>query len=73
VQRFAGVSLQQAVEMATLTPARVIGWDRRKGSLAPGKDADVVILDENANVKMTMIGGEVVWEEASGRTERSPT
>jgi N-acetylglucosamine-6-phosphate deacetylase len=62
VQRFAGVGILAAVEMATLTPARVIGWDRQIGSLAPGKDADVVIFDENVNVQLTMIGGEVVWQ-----------
>ena len=61
-RQFARVSLAEAVEMASLTPARVIGWDREKGSLAPGKDADVLIFDEQINVKLTMIGGEVAWE-----------
>jgi N-acetylglucosamine-6-phosphate deacetylase len=35
-----GVPLVEAVRMASLTPARVIGADERKGSLAPGKDAE---------------------------------
>jgi len=61
-RRFAGVSLAEAVEMATLTPARVIGLDRAKGSLAPGKDADLVVFDEQVRVALTMVGGEVVWE-----------
>jgi len=42
-----GVPLPEAVRMATLTPARVLGIDDRKGSLAPGKDADVVIFDDD--------------------------
>jgi N-acetylglucosamine-6-phosphate deacetylase len=63
VQRFAGVTLEQAVEMATLTPARAAGCDRSKGSLAPGKDADVVLFDEGIAVSLTMIGGEVVWHK----------
>jgi len=42
-----GVPLPEAVRMASLTPARVIRVDDRKGSLAPGKDADVVIFDDD--------------------------
>jgi N-acetylglucosamine-6-phosphate deacetylase len=60
--QFAGVTLEQAVEMATLSPARAVGCDRAKGSLAPGKDADVVLFDEGVNVSLTMIGGEVAYE-----------
>jgi len=42
-----GVSLPEAVRMATLTPARVIRVDDRKGSLVPGKDADIVIFEDD--------------------------
>jgi len=62
VQRFGGVSLREAVEMATLTPARVVGMSGSKGSIAPGKDADIVLFDRDVNVSMTIVGGEVVWE-----------
>jgi len=62
VMKFAGVSLEQAVEMATLSPARAVGCDRAKGSLAPGKDADVILFDVGVNVSLTMVGGEVVYE-----------
>jgi N-acetylglucosamine-6-phosphate deacetylase len=62
VQRFAGVSLEQAVQMATLSPARAMGCDAAKGSLAPGKDADLVLFDAGVNVSLTLIGGEVVYE-----------
>ncbi|MCX5682204.1 MAG: amidohydrolase family protein, partial [Planctomycetota bacterium] len=60
--KFAAVSLEQAVEMASLSPARAVGCDRAKGSLAPGKDADVILFDASVNVTLTMIGGEVVHE-----------
>ncbi len=53
-----GVPLVEAVRMASLTPARVIGMDGRKGSLAPGKDADVVVFDEKFNPWQVMIGGQ---------------
>ena len=36
-----GISVAEAVRMASLTPARVIGVDDRKGSIAAGKDADI--------------------------------
>jgi N-acetylglucosamine-6-phosphate deacetylase len=62
VRRFAGVSLPEAVEMATLSPARAVGCDKTKGSLAPGKDADVVLFDADMHVSMTMIGGEAAWQ-----------
>ncbi len=50
----------EAVRMATLTPARVIGLDDRKGSLAAGKDADLVIFEEDFTPWQVMIGGQWV-------------
>jgi N-acetylglucosamine-6-phosphate deacetylase len=51
------IPLPEAVRMASLTPARVIGVAHRKGSLAPGKDADIVIFEEDFTVWRVMIGG----------------
>ena len=58
----AGVPLVEAVRMMTLTPARIMGRDHDKGSLVLGKDADLVIFDEDISVKMTIVNGEVVYE-----------
>ena len=55
-----GLDLPTAVAMASAHPARLMGLAERKGSLAVGKDADLLILDEDLNVKTTIIGGEVV-------------
>jgi N-acetylglucosamine-6-phosphate deacetylase len=52
-----GVSLPEAVAMASLNPARVIGVDDRKGSLAPGRDADVAIFDDDFTPWRVVIGG----------------
>ena len=41
-----GVPFEQAVKAATLIPARAIGLDGEIGSIAPGKRADLVVLDE---------------------------
>jgi N-acetylglucosamine-6-phosphate deacetylase len=59
----ADVSLLEAVRMASTTPARIMGVDHRKGSLAKGKDADIVIFDENIHVSRTMVGGKVVYSK----------
>jgi len=52
-----GVPMVEAVRMATLTPARVIGMDDRKGSLERGKDADISVFEEDFTAWRTMIGG----------------
>lgn len=43
--RTVGIALQDVLRMATLTPAEIIGVQDRKGSLTPGKDADVIIMN----------------------------
>lgn len=54
---FTGMTLEQVLPMLTINPARVIGADRQVGSLEPGKDADIVILDQGYNVKDTFVKG----------------
>lgn len=55
------IPLWECVNCATLNPAAVLGIDRRKGSLEPGKAADAVILDRNFSVRATVLGGEIVY------------
>jgi len=55
------VSLMKAVQMASFNPARSIGIDDKKGSLEPGKDADIVILNKNLETELTMVAGKVVY------------
>ena len=52
-----GIPLVEAMRMASLTPARVIGLDSRKCSLEPGKDADIAIFEEDFTCWRAMIGG----------------
>ncbi len=59
--RLCKVPLADAVCMASLTPARQIGLDARKGSIEPGKDADLVLFDEKLQVNKVWIGGEVCF------------
>jgi len=51
-----GVPLPEALRMASLTPARVIGVDDCKGSLEAGKDADIAIFNDDFTVWGTLIG-----------------
>jgi N-acetylglucosamine-6-phosphate deacetylase len=57
-----GVSLEQAVRMITLTPARIMGVQDRKGSLEAGKDADLLLFDDDVRVSLVMTRGKVVVE-----------
>ena len=61
VSKQAGIPLLDAVKMMTSTPAEIIRVNKEKGSLAEGKDADILIFDDDINIKMTVIGGEVVY------------
>ena len=51
----------EAVNAASLNPARRIGVDDRKGSLETGKDADIAIVNENFDVLRTIVGGRSVY------------
>lgn len=44
--------------MATLTPARILGIDAERGSLAVGKIADLVILSQDLQVRDVYLAGE---------------
>lgn len=58
----ADIPLEDAVCMASTTPARLMGVDDRKGSLQRGKDADIVVLDRNLNVRAVWSEGVLVPE-----------
>src|SRR5690606_34886647 len=59
----AEIPLVEAVRMQTYTPARIMGWERLKGSLAVGKDADVVVFDNNVDVRYTIVEGKLVYQK----------
>ena len=56
------IPLWECVNCASLNPATVLGLEGEKGSLEIGKDADIVICDNEFNVKMTIIGGDIKYE-----------
>lgn len=60
-----GIPLPKAIRMLTLTPARVIGIDATKGSIESGKDADLVVFEEDFTPWRCMIGGQWRYNSAS--------
>jgi len=61
----AGLSLPEAVTMATLTPATLLGIQKKKGRIAEGWDADILVLDSDLNVEQTIFGGKVISQRSS--------
>ncbi len=57
----AGATLPEAVRMMTLTPARIMGL-RKKGVLAPGQDADIVLFDDGIRIEKTIVGGKIIYD-----------
>jgi N-acetylglucosamine-6-phosphate deacetylase len=47
--------------MGSLNPTRVIGADSRLGSLEPGKDASLIVTDDELRVHLAMVKGRVVF------------
>jgi N-acetylglucosamine-6-phosphate deacetylase len=60
--RFLGVPLATASAMASAVPSRLLGLEHRKGAIAAGRDADLVVLDESLQVCSTMVEGRWVSE-----------
>lgn len=68
-----GTPHERALRMITLGAAEIAGLDRRIGSIEKGKDADIAIfkglpaLDADARCVMTIIDGEIVYEDKSSK------
>ncbi|USK39532.1 N-acetylglucosamine-6-phosphate deacetylase [Cytobacillus firmus] len=58
---FTDCSLEDAIQMASVNPAKQLNVIDRKGTLTIGKDADIVILDEQLEVAMTFCRGELAY------------
>ena len=57
-----GVPFTQAVDCATINPAKNLGIDNEVGSIAVGKRADFTVINANYDVLMTVRGGEVIYK-----------
>ena len=59
--RFLGVTVEQAILMASANSARLLGMQGRKGEISAGSDADLVVLDDVLAVQATMVAGQWVF------------
>jgi N-acetylglucosamine-6-phosphate deacetylase len=57
----ADVPLIDAIRMITTTPARILGISDKKGALAAGKDADIVLFNSSIEIEMTIVKGRIVY------------
>lgn len=56
-----GVTMEDIVKMASQNPARQLGVDGRKGGIREGKDADLILADDELNIRLTLCRGEVAF------------
>lgn len=54
--------VEKAIEFATINPAKTIGVDAFKGTLDTGKDADIILFDQDINIKYTINKGITIYE-----------
>jgi N-acetylglucosamine-6-phosphate deacetylase len=64
---YSGCTLVEAVATVTAVPARLLQIDHQKGVIAPGHDADLVLLTPDGQVVITIIQGEIVWRTMDHR------
>lgn len=61
--QLAEVPLTDAVRMMSRTPASILGIENRKGSLVAGKDADIVIFDDDIRISHTIVNGTLIYNK----------
>jgi len=54
-----GIDADEAFKMASLTPATLMGIDDKKGTVEVGKDADLIVVDKDYNLLLSMVGGTI--------------
>jgi N-acetylglucosamine-6-phosphate deacetylase len=63
---YTGCPLDVSIKTVTENPARVLGIEEKKGSIQPGKDADIALLDEDCSIYATIVDGKIVFEDLPG-------
>lgn len=61
----AGAKITEAVRMASLNGVKVLDLDHKKGILAAGKDADIVVINDKYEVNMTILGGRIAYQKVN--------
>ena len=61
--KLAGLSVHKAVQMMSYNPSKILGIDNKIGSLAVGKDADIIIFDRNIDIQKTFVKGRMIYSK----------
>jgi N-acetylglucosamine-6-phosphate deacetylase len=64
LMNFTNCPLDVAIKTVTETPAKLLGLEDKKGAIAPGKDADLVLLEPDCSVHTTIVAGKIVFQNA---------
>jgi N-acetylglucosamine-6-phosphate deacetylase len=62
MMKYTDLKIYEAVALASLNPAKLINMDNAKGSIKIGKDADLIIFDEELKVDLSISGGKIIYE-----------
>jgi len=65
-----GLSIADAVTMASTTPAAVLGLENQKGRIEVGYDADIAVLDRTFNTVLTVVKGKIVYNKLKSETKK---
>ncbi|WP_208589789.1 N-acetylglucosamine-6-phosphate deacetylase [Gracilibacillus suaedae] len=60
--QFSGCTFEEAIAMTSANAAKELGMINRKGTIAEKKDADIVLLDDNNDIILTLCRGEIAYE-----------
>lgn len=63
MHRFCGCSMKELVQMACVNPSIIAQVDQCKGTLDPGKDADLILIDQDFNLCKTFVNGEELFSQ----------
>ena len=61
LQEYTGLPLPEAIRWVSLNPAMTLGIEHETGSISVGKLADIAVLDEQCNARMTFVKGKRVF------------
>jgi len=64
LMNFTNCPLDVAIKTVTENPAKLLGLEDKKGAIAPGKDADLVLLEPDCSVHTTIVAGKIVFQNA---------
>ncbi len=62
-KEFTGCTFEEAINSVSINPAKVLGIDDKKGSLEIGKDADIVLLNDDNSILLTIVEGKIRYRK----------